>query len=210
MAERLRYPAHEARHPWLSGLLDAYALADAHIREEVERESARRGAAPACGPGCRVCCVGQVLPVSSFEALGLWWYAAEGMDASPRRAVLANLRCREAGTADSRVCPFLLEGRCAVYALRPFVCRRHHVFGAPCRPGENLRMQRPGDVLTAGLNGAREVAALLLPLFGVADEDIDWRFESGYVASRSRDLHTLPLENLMAHMDAASKREPHA
>ena len=65
MGQARRYPEHESRHPWLAKLLDAYDLCDEAARADIARESARRGAPPACKGGCHVCCVGQVVPVSA-------------------------------------------------------------------------------------------------------------------------------------------------
>jgi len=202
LAQRARYPRHEARHPWLTRLLNAYHLSDEATRVDLERESARRGAPPACRSGCHVCCVGQVIPVSAFEALGLFWYVAEVMDPAQQQRLRENLR----EFASTPACPFLVERACAAYPLRPFICRQHHVFGQPCREGENLREDRPGDICNTASDSARAMSAELLPLYGVADEDVDWRFESGYVGQRSRDLHSLPLWNLITHMDTAAKR----
>lgn len=207
-SHRIRYPDHEARHPWLSALLDAYRISDAATRQELARETARRGAPPACAAGCSVCCVGQVVPVSAFEALGLWWYVAEVLEDPARGRVRRNL-LDLAGPhrGELAACPFLVLRSCAVYPLRPFICRQHYVFGRPCLPGENLRQQRPGDIFNTAQERARDMAWLLLPLHGVAQDDIDRRFEGGYVQSRSRDLHSLPLENIIQHMDAAAKRK---
>jgi Fe-S-cluster containining protein len=200
--ERLRYPEHEARHPWLAGLLNAYHISDAAVRADLQGETARRGAPPACRAGCHVCCVGQVVPVSDFEVLGLWWYCAELMPEDARSRVRVNLLVQEIIPA----CPFLLDGVCSVYPLRPFVCRQHFVYGEPCKPGENLRRHRPRDVFAAGQNAARDLAWEILPLYGTGPEDIDRRFENGYVGRKVRDLHSLPLANIVEHMDAAARR----
>jgi len=102
-----------------------------------------------------------------------------------------------------------MDRACSVYPLRPFVCRQHHVFGAPCTLGENVRQDRPADVYSSAHEAARDMAWELLPLYGVAQDDIDRRFESGYVWGRSRPMNTLPLENIIAHMDAANRRNAH-
>jgi hypothetical protein len=200
--ERLRFPEHEARHPWLAGLLRAYHISDTAVRANLERETARRGAPPACRAGCHVCCVGLYVPVSDFEVLGLWWYCAEIMPEATQRLVRVNLLVQEITPA----CPFLVDGGCAVYPLRPFVCRQHYVFGAACRPGENLCQDRPGDVFRAGEGASRDIAWEILPLYGTAPEDIDHRFENGYVGRKVKDLHSLPLGNIVEHMDAVARR----
>ncbi len=207
--ERTRYPEHEARHPWLSRLLNAYHLSDEATRQDLAEEAARRGHAPACRSGCTVCCQGQAIPVSDFEALGLWWYAAEILPPAAQRRLrgqLANRRDAKGSTPDTEYadCPFLMDGACSVYPLRPFVCRQHHVFGAACQQGENLRQQRPRDVFNTGQSAARGMAWEILPLYGVGEDDVDRLFERGYVGSRSKSLDTLPLENIITHMDAAA------
>lgn len=208
--DRKRYPEHEARHPWLTRLLNAYHISDTATRADLERETAARGAGPACGPGCSVCCMGQVIPVSAFEIMGLFWFAAEVLDQATQKRLRASLlahRPADEPTDAQPACPFLLDGVCAVYPLRPFICRQHHVFGRACALGENLREDRPRDIFNSAHGSAREMAGEIFPLHGVAEEDIDWRFESGYVGTRSRDLHSLPLWNIITHMDAAMRRK---
>lgn len=200
---RTTYPEHEARHPWLVRLLNAYHISDEAARAEIAQEEARRGEAVACREGCRTCCQGQVIPLSDFEALGLWWFAAEVMPPE----VQARLRPRLlAGRADEE-CVFLLDGGCAVYPLRPFVCRQYFVFGRACAPGENVYETRPRDVFKAALGSGRDMAWELLPLYGKGEEDIDRLFESGYVSRKGKHLSTLPLENIVIHMDAAIARK---
>jgi len=206
ICRRRRYPRHEVRHPWLTRLLNAYHISDTATRADLERETLRRGAAPACRSGCCVCCVGQVIPVSAFEIMGIYWYVAEVLSPRKRQVVRTNLLAHRP-EHEAPACPFLVESACAVYPLRPFICRQHHVFGRACAMGENLREQRPRDIFNSAHDSARDMAGELFPLFGVAEEDIDWRFESGYVGSRSRDLHSLPLWNIITHMDAAARRK---
>lgn len=205
-ASRRRYPPHEARHPWLTRLLNAYHISDTATRADLERETALRGAPPACRAGCNVCCTSQVIPVTAFEIMGIFWFVAEVLDEAVQAVVRANLRAHRPEDGQP-VCPFLVEGSCAVYPVRPFICRQHHVFGEPCRLGENLREDRPRDVFNSAHDSARDMAWELFPLFGVAEDDIDWRFESGYMGGRSKDLHSLPLWNIITHMDAAARRK---
>lgn len=85
---------------------------------------AREGAAITCHAGCDSCCRRR-FTVTGIEAAVL----REGLAALPeaRRAELA----RRAAQSDSDVCPALdPDGRCAVYAHRPVICRTH---GLPIR-----------------------------------------------------------------------------
>lgn len=87
---------------------------DRHFEAAVERSPG----AFACRPGCDTCC----LPgLSVFE-----------VEAASVREALAALppalreRVREQGRAIERErCALLVEGRCAVYAARPLICRSH-------------------------------------------------------------------------------------
>lgn len=86
--------------------------------------SARHGARMACRAGCADCCRRR-FSVTSIEADAL----REALAALPdgERAALA-ARSR---AGDPEVCPALDgEGKCAVYAARPLICRTH---GLPIR-----------------------------------------------------------------------------
>ena len=200
MGGRVRYPDHEARHPWLERLLNAYQLCDEAVRADLAEQTARRGVAIACGPGCRNCCIDQVLPVSEFEVLGLWWYASEILEGP----VQEELKQRLLGYGEVGECAFLVDGRCCVYPLRPFVCRQYYVFNTPCAPGENVFDTRLNDAFCAGQSCARDLAWQLIPLYGVAEENVDWLYESGYVSRKGKHLHTLPLDNIVMHMKTAT------
>ena len=204
---RIRYPEHEARHPWLSRLLSAYHLCDESTRAGLGAEASRRGKALACRSGCNICCHGQTIPVSDFEALGLWWYAAAVLPPERQERLRHSLLHRRnadgsSATQEFAACPFLLDGLCAIYPLRPFVCRQHHVFGAPCALGEDVLNKRPQDHYSSAAEAARDMAWEIIPLYGVAEDDVDRRFEAGYVRNRSKPMDTLPLENIIIHMDA--------
>jgi len=196
MAERVHYPEFEQRHPWLVRLLDAYHLSDAATRADLAREAAKRGVAVACGPGCRNCCVDQCIPVTEFEVLGIWWYVSEIMAGEAQEELAQRLL----GHGQVGECAFLMQGRCAVYPLRPFVCRQYHVFGRPCGPGENVFETRPGAAFRGAQDSGRELAWQIIPLYGVAEENVDWLFESGYVTRKGKHLHTLPLDNIVMHI----------
>ncbi|WP_437591393.1 YkgJ family cysteine cluster protein [Sorangium sp. So ce1000] len=86
--------------------------------------SARHGGRMACSTGCSDCCRRR-FSVTSIEADAI----REALAALPEadRAALAG----RARAGDPGVCPALDgEGRCAIYAARPLICRTH---GLPIR-----------------------------------------------------------------------------
>ncbi|MDR3640573.1 MAG: YkgJ family cysteine cluster protein [Humidesulfovibrio sp.] len=202
MAGRVRYPGDEARHPWLARLLDAYHAADAVLRGALERETARRGGGLACGPGCCNCCMDQQLPVSEFEVQGIWWYVSEVLEGGLRAELLRRLL----GHGPVGECAFLLAGRCAVYPVRPFVCRQYHVFRRPCGPGENVYETRSRDAFRPAVDSPRDLIWQIIPLYGVAEENVDWLAESGYVSRKGKHPHTLALDTIVMHLKTAAPR----
>lgn len=86
--------------------------------------SARHGGRMACRAGCSDCCRRR-FSVTSIEADAI--RAALAALPEDERAALA----ARALTGDPGVCPALDgEGRCAIYAARPLICRTH---GLPIR-----------------------------------------------------------------------------
>ena len=104
----VRFPADEAKHPWLPVLLRMHALVDAGIAAAVRSEERRRGVRRACRSGCDVCCRTQSdIPVFQIELAGISWYCAEKLEGSARAAVRAGLERHVPG---ARECPFLVSG----------------------------------------------------------------------------------------------------
>ncbi|EPR43165.1 protein of unknown function UPF0153 [Desulfovibrio sp. X2] len=161
---RVRFP-DEAALPWLAPLLDAYALMDAAMHAAAREERGRTGRAPACGPGCAHCCR-QPVPASEAELRGLAWYAAKTLRGPARARVAEALR----GLRLQSPCPFLLDGACAVYALRPLACREFVVLGRPCAAREDPTTARPDDMLLPPPAAQRGALRLLLPR-GVLSEE---------------------------------------
>lgn len=143
-AQRLRYQNHRfERVPGMSLLLDAFALVDCGVAESI----ASRGEQPACGPGCCHCCT-QPIPLTPLEILALRLFVELELPADKRdklKAAFASFHGKRATLGDT--CPFLLEGCCGVYPVRPIACRRYIVYGAPCGKGEDPTQTRPANVL---------------------------------------------------------------
>ncbi len=162
-----------SRLPWLGALLEAYAILDAGIARAVAADSR----SPACHSGCHACCL-QPIPVSSLEVQGLRWFSLTHLSGRPARMVGAALLLPP--LAPGTGCPFLVDGACSVYALRPMACREYIVFGRPCQPGEHVEVLRPGDVLPLPEAAQRRAFATLLPHYGVVG------LEAGAAALRDR------------------------
>lgn len=79
-----------------------------------------------CPVACHACCCVEAPLVSSVED-ALIEQALDELAPALRAAIgerAARLRAAlEAGAADSFECPLLVDGRCAVYASRPYLCR---------------------------------------------------------------------------------------
>ena len=164
---RLRFPADEAKHPWLPVLLRMHALVDAGIATAVRNEERRRGVGRACRSGCDVCCRTQGdIPVFQIELAGISWYCAEKLEGARRAAVRAGLERHVAG---ARECPFLVERACAVHPVRPMACRLFTVFGRPCAEGEDPFHARRADMLAPPPGLLARAYREMLPFHGVTE-----------------------------------------
>ncbi len=112
----------------LARLRELYARLDAFFARVHEKHEA----AMECRPGCTDCC--RRFSVTRVEA-ELVQEAVAALDGETRARLAA--RARES----DNVCPALLEdGRCAVYAARPAICRTH---GLPIRFADPERKRLP-------------------------------------------------------------------
>ena len=151
--------------PGAALLLESCALVDASVAAAVEA-AARNGRRVACGPGCAVCCR-QPIPVTPLEFLCMRaWLHLRGA-AESRAWLEAQLltRIREEPSPLRRPCPFLLDGACAVYAVRPLACRRYLVLDRRCAPGEDCATDRPEDMLVPARRALRAALALTFPWY---------------------------------------------
>lgn len=144
-ARAFRYadPPLERRYPGLSLLLDAFAVVDLGVKEAVGRD----GRVPVCHAGCGQCCA-QPIPVTPLEVLALHCYARHRLPKDSLAGLAQRLSGYEGQKRDIvSPCPFLYEGACLVYPVRPMACRQYMVFGTPCAKGEDPSRSRPRDVL---------------------------------------------------------------
>jgi len=167
LSRRLHFPAEERRFPWLSLLLDAYAIADTGVAVAVRNMEKKRNKKLACGKGCGNCCAHQTdLPLYPHELVGIYWYASEKIT-GPARDVLRNRLTVNA--ADSG-CPFLIENSCVIHPVRPIGCRQFNVFSAPCAPGEDPYFTRRDDVLQPDQDYLNRAFAAVLPFYNLKTE----------------------------------------
>jgi Fe-S-cluster containining protein len=164
LSRRLHFPDDEKRLPWLSMLLDAYAIADTGIAVALRDAEKSEKKKLACGKGCGNCCEHQKdLPLYPHELVGIYWYVSEKLPAATRDALKKRLA---AHTADSS-CPFLIDGSCSIHPLRPVGCRQFNVFTTPCSPGEDPYYTRRDDVLVPIAEYTDRAFAAVLPFYAM-------------------------------------------
>lgn len=196
---RIRFKEHERKHEWLTMLLKAYYQNDLGIHVEKQEFLAKEKMVLACSKGCHNCCMNQAVPITQIELMGISWYVSEVMS---DRSVRNSLRDQMRNYKQSRSCPFLFNGECAIYALRPIACREFHVISTPCAPGEDVIISRPGDIWSPSREVARKTAAELLPFYGFSKPmDIERSFEGGYIHQNSRDMHSIDWVEVANAMD---------
>lgn len=169
LSRRLNFPDDEKRIPWLSRLLDAYAVADTGIAIAI-RDAEKKGKRKlACGKGCGNCCVHQTdIPVYPHELVGIYWYVSEKMT-SPMRDTLKSLLSVH---AIGPPCPFLIEGSCSIHPLRPIGCRQFNVFTTTCESGEDPYYTRRDEVLVPIADYTDRAFAAVLAFYHL-DKDKD-------------------------------------
>jgi Fe-S-cluster containining protein len=130
---------------------------------------ARTPAAFRCAPGCASCCVGGL---GVFE-----------VEAAPIRDALARLdpalRARLGRQADDPAhdaCALLVDGRCAVYAERPLICRSHGLpvvpdaGAAPSHCPLNFTADPPPRASILRLDAVNQPLAVLATLWSATGE----------------------------------------
>ena len=151
--------------PGMDLLLDAFAVVDCGVAQAI----VHRGQTPACGPNCYQCCI-QPIPSTPLEILGLRIFMqlelAQAPESEVRQALIAGFAAFTGGSASlGATCPFLYEGRCAVYPVRPMACRRYIVYETPCAKGEDPTTTRPHQVLQPGQDFLQAALRHTLPWY---------------------------------------------
>jgi len=196
--KRLSFPSDENKHPWLPLLLDACFIVDKGIDEAV-RTAFKKGRKLACSKGCSNCCkTHQTIPVYPLELVGLSWYVIEKITGPERDIIKTQLR----NYKENDPCPFLVNGACSVHPMRPVACRQFNVFGTPCAEGEDPYYTRREDVLSPIKQYTDRAFFIMLPFYGVEDENERWRIiESGAVHQVVKLMQTCNWKSLADKMD---------
>ncbi len=163
-----QFPALCKEPPWFGLLLRAYIFLDADLEKELSLLPQK----PVCAPGCTACC-SQPIPLSLAEGMGIKRYLAllpslVPLQARPEGEGATNPHTGPANNCahDSPWrCPFLQNGGCTVYPVRPFACRRFLVFTQPCAPGEDVIAQRAQDVHMPSSKSLLHAQQLTLPIY---------------------------------------------
>ncbi len=166
--DRRHYP-QEGKYSCLTIVLDSYAICDEALQQEISREEGKRGVKAACAKGCYFCCMHYDIPVSTSEFMGIAWYASEILESDVREELSKKLTAQAFTTG----CPFLLDGACSIYPLRPLACREFVVYRAPCKESEDPYFSRPEDMHPANPERKLRTALRFLdsPVYGVLTKE---------------------------------------
>lgn len=192
----MNYSQDEKRLPWLSMLLDAYAIADTGVAIAARQEEKRRNAKLACKKGCDECCRQKDIPLYPHELVGIYWFAAEKTAPDIRGAIKQRLQDHAAGSP----CPFLIDSSCTVHPVRPVSCRQFNVFAAPCSRGEDPYYARRGDVLEP-ITGYTDRAFASVARFYNIGKGVDPDEAVRIIRSQIINLQTFDWKKLLAIMN---------
>lgn len=164
-------------------MVQLYKGADQYISDvrsnlDSIRERGHPEAKVDCKAGCNYCCHMEV-SAGAPEVIGVAAFVETKFTDEQRRALRERLTARNAESRamtetekelGSRPCPFLVDGLCSIYSVRPFTCRSHHSADVDaCRrefEGEDVKIPMIGEFggavypLVAGHNTALTEAGL--------------------------------------------------
>ena len=181
LAQRLELcaqrPEIERHVPVLWHVLNAAVFLDKTLRDEL----ARAPRVPVCAPGCDACCW-QAIPLSLAEALAIIAFlrlAGLPAPALPPRH-------------DPNRCPFIQNGHCTVYPVRPFACRRFMVFDHPCARHEDPTASRPQDVFRPSPKNLFEALCLTLPAYSALGRAVPETVTREFFTAHTSLIQTFP------------------
>jgi len=197
---RLKFPEDEARLPWLSLLLDAYAVIDKGIAIAISREKRKQKKRLACAEKCDTCCRANTdIPVYPLELAGITWYATEKVKQPLRDTLWQQLSAQSA----SPPCPFLIDNICAVYPVRPIACRQYIVLGKPCADNEDPYYTRREDLLTPIQDFTNKAIHIMLPFYGISKEtDRQKAIENRFIHARVQNIFSCNWKSLAETMSS--------
>ncbi len=201
---KIRYPEHEKKYRWLKMLLDAYHTNNIGIYNELKIEVKNRKEKIACHEGCHECCLKYDVPACQIEIAGISWFVSE-IIIEPKLREILNTQLKN--HKNSLQCPFLVEGSCSIYPLRPFACREYFVFGEPCKKNEDAIRTRPDSVWGPSRTVARKTSLKILPYFGFETESEKLEaFENGFVHNNSISMHEYDWPRIVQTMEPFDKQ----
>jgi len=166
LSRRLNFPEDEKHIPWLTRLLDAYAIVDTGVAIALRDAEKKEKKRLACSQGCDECCRQKDIPLYPHELVGIYWFVSEKMLVPERDIVRQQLAEHEPGIP----CPFLVDHSCVVHPLRPVSCRQFNVFTTPCAPSEDPYFTRRNDVLVPLVDYTDRAFAAVLPFYQMEKE----------------------------------------
>ena len=196
---RMRFPDEESRFPWLSMLLDSYAIIDEGISVAVVKEETEKNIKLACKEGCHNCCrTHKDIPVYPIELVGIYWFSTEKVV----QAVCETLKKQLSSHTKNDPCPFLINGSCSIHVIRPISCRQFNVFSKPCAEGEDPYYTRRDDVLTPIEDYTKKAFLATLPFYGITDEKEQIHFiENNLIHAQAVNLQAYDWKKLVKIMD---------
>ena len=151
---RLRMSRHERRHPWLSLLLDCYAIIDYSVDKSISQSEKKI----VCHNGCSFCCY-QTIPLSTIESAGIKFYVQTILNDGLRSLIIKQFNeC-------VKICIFNSHGSCLVYPLRPIACRRYIITSECCTLNEDPTESRPNDILEPSREYLYRAVEMTLPFY---------------------------------------------
>ncbi|MEO5361654.1 MAG: YkgJ family cysteine cluster protein [Nitrospirota bacterium] len=202
---RCRFPESEQTLPWLSMLLDAYAIIDKGVAHAIKKEINKHKTPLACKNNCDSCCRTHTdIPVYPHEMTGIYWFVAEQMPQTARTA----LRGRILSPPTDASCPFLIDASCSIHPLRPTACRQFNVFNKPCAEGEDPFFTRRKDVLTPIQEFTDKAFYTVLPFYGItAESEKNKAIKSKIIHTQAKNLKALKWFALLKAMDDFDNRQ---
>ncbi|HXX54204.1 MAG TPA: YkgJ family cysteine cluster protein [Thermodesulfovibrionales bacterium] len=192
----------ESKFPWLSMLLDAYAIIDEGVAKAVQ-ESEKNNALLACKKGCDNCCRTHTdIPLYPLEMVGVYWYCTEKMATLLRELLRTQLKLHRAGDP----CPFLIHGSCSIHTIRPVACRQFNVFNKPCGVGEDPYFTRRDDVLIPIREYTERAFSTMLPYYGTANKGDRQKAIAHIIHTQAVNLQSFDWKKLVRLMDDFDSR----
>lgn len=191
----------EEVQPWLTMLLDAYAIVNSGIDKAIAKYQKKTGLALACKEGCCSCCrTHRDIPVYPLELVGIYWYVIEKVG-GPKRDLLKGQLYQYKGEAQ---CPFLVQSSCSIHAMRPISCRQFNVFRKACSEGEDPYYTRRKEVLSPPREITDRAFAVMLPFYGVTGRDEIVKFiKHNLIHTHVKVLQSLKWDRLAVRMEEA-------